>query len=90
MGGGKGSNTTKSTFKLPPEFIKAYSESLGLAREAINQPYTPYTGQLVAGLTPTQQQGLSNVNASQGMALPAIQRGMGYTEEAARGITPEL
>lgn len=90
MGGGKGSNTTKSTFKLPPEFIKAYSESLGLAREAINQPYTPYTGQLVAGLTPTQQQGLANVNASQGMALPFIQEGAGLTREAARGITPEL
>ena len=92
MGGGKGSknNTTKSTFQLPKEFIQAYNESLGLAREAIQQPYTPYTGQLVAGLTPTQQQGISNVNAAQGMALPAIQRGMSYTDEAARGITPEL
>ncbi len=90
MGGGKGSNTTKSTFKLPPEFIKAYSESLGLARQAIQQPYTPYTGQLVAGLTPGQQQGISNIQASQGMALPFIQEGAGLTREAARGITPEL
>ena len=90
MGGGKGSNTTKSTFKLPPEFIKAYSESLNMARQAVNQPYTPYTGQLVAGLTPTQQQGLANVNASQGMALPFINEGAGMTREAARGITPEL
>jgi len=90
VGGGKGSNTTKSTFKLPPEFIKAYSESLNMARQAVNQPYTPYTGQLVAGMTPTQQQGLANINASQGMALPFINEGAGYTREAARGITPEL
>ena len=90
MGGGKGSNTTKSTFKLPPEFIKAYSESLNMARQAVQQPYTPYTGQLVAGMTPTQQQGLANINASQGMALPFINEGAGYTREAARGITPEL
>lgn len=90
MGGGKGSNTTKSTFKLPPEFIKAYNESLQMARNAVNQPYTPYTGQLVAGLTPAQQQGLANVQAAQGMALPFIQEGAGLTREAARGITPEL
>ena len=90
MGGGKGSNKTKSTFKLPPEFIKAYNESLGLAREAIQQPYTPYTGQLVAGLTPGQQQGIANVQSAQGMAMPYIEEGAGYTREAARGITPEL
>lgn len=90
MGGGKGSNKTKSTFKLPPEFIKAYNESLGLASKAIQQPYTPYQGQLVAGMTPSQQQGLANINAAQGMALPAIQQGMGYTQQAAQGITPEL
>lgn len=90
MGGGKGSNKTTSQFRLPPEFIKAYSESLGLARQAIQQPYTPYTGQLVAGLTPGQQQGIANIQASQGMALPFIQEGAGLTREAARGITPEL
>lgn len=90
MGGGKGSNKTTSAFKLPPEFIKAYNESLGLAREAIQQPYTPYTGQLVAGLTPGQQQAIANIQASQGMALPYIQEGAGLTREAARGITPEL
>jgi hypothetical protein len=90
VGGGKGSNKTTSSFKLPPEFIKAYNESLGLARQAIQQPYTPYTGQLVAGLTPGQQQGISNIQAAQGMALPFIQEGAGLTREAARGITPEL
>ena len=90
MGGGKGSNKTTSSFELPPEFIKAYNESLGLARQAIQQPYQQYQGQLVAGLTPGQQQGIANIQASQGMALPFIQEGAGLTREAARGITPEL
>lgn len=89
MGGGK-SNTTTSEFKPPKEFMDAYKEALAMARGPANKPYQQYTGQLVAGLSPTQQQGIANVNAAQGMALPAIQRGMQYTTEAARGITPEL
>lgn len=90
MGGGKGGNTTTSSFKPPEEFMKAYKESLDMARNAANQPYEQYQGQLVAGLTPTQQQGIANINAAQGMALPAIQKGMDYTRQAARGITPDL
>lgn len=90
MGGGKGSNKTTSSFKLPKEFIQAYNESLGLARQAIQQPYQQYSGQLVAGLTPTQQQGVANVNAAQGMARPYIEEGAGLTRQAAQGITPEL
>jgi hypothetical protein len=70
--------------------MKAYKEALGMAREATSRPYEQYTGQLVAGLTPSQTQGISNINAAQGMALPAIQRGMQYTEQAAQGITPEM
>lgn len=90
MGGGKGGNTTTSNFKPPEAFMKAYKESLGMARDAANQPYQQYKGDLVAGLTPTQQQGIANVNAAQGMALPAIQKGMDYTQQAAKGITPGL
>lgn len=89
-GGGKGGNTTTSNFKPPEAFMKAYKESLGMARDAANQPYQQYKGDLVAGLTPTQQQGIANVNAAQGMALPAIQKGMDYTQQAAKGITPGL
>jgi hypothetical protein len=89
-GGGKGGNTTTSSFKPPEAFMKAYQESLDMARDAVNRPYEQYKGDLVAGLTPTQQQGIANINAAQGMALPAIQKGMGYTEQAAKGITPGL
>lgn len=82
--------TTTGTFEPPPEFMNAYKESLNMAKAAVNTPYQQYPGNLVAGLTPTQQAGIANVNAAQGLALPAIQTGMGYTQQAARGITPEL
>jgi hypothetical protein len=91
VGGGKGGgNTTTSSFKPPEAFMKAYKESLNMARDAVDQPYRQYQGDLVAGLTPTQRQGIANVNAAQGMALPAIQQGMQYTQQAAKGITPQL
>ena len=89
-GGGKGGNTTTSSFQPPAAFMKAYKESLEMARDAVNDPYKGYKGDLVAGLTPTQKDAIRNINAAQGMALPAIQKGMDYTQQAAKGITPEL
>ena len=88
--GSKGSTTTKSSSSLPPEFLTGYTNALKMAGQAVGTPYQPYQGQLVAGLNPTQLQGISNVNSAQGMALPAIQRGMDLTSQAAKGITPEL
>ena len=88
--GSKGGATTTGSFSPPPEFTKAYKEALGMARGATSKPYEQYSGNLVAGLTPSQTQGISNINAAQGMALPAIQQGMQYTNQAAQGITPEL
>lgn len=88
--GSKGSSTTKQSFSLPPEFQEAYKKSIDMATTATSQPYQAYQGQLVAGLTPTQSQGIANVNAAQGMALPAISEGIGLTRRAAQGITPEL
>lgn len=88
--GSKGSTTTKQSFSLPPEFRAAYKKSIDMATQATASPYEAYTGQLVAGFTPSQQQGLANINAAQGMALPAISQGIDLTRRAAQGITPEL
>lgn len=70
--------------------MEAYKKSIGLAEQAIGKPYQQYQGQLVAGLNPTQLQGLSNVNAAQGAALPFIQQGAQYTNRAAQGVNPEM
>ena len=89
MGGGKGSTST-STMKPPKEIMEAYKKSLGMAEQATQTPYQQYGGQLVADLNPTQQQGIANVNASQGAALPYIQQGAQYTAQGAQGVTPGL
>jgi len=83
--GSKGSSTTKQSFSLPPEFQEAYKKSIDMATTATSQPYQAYQGQLVAGLTPTQSQGIANVNAAQGMALPAISEGIGLTRKSVHG-----
>lgn len=88
MGGSKGTST--STTRPPKEIMDAYKKSIGLAEQAIGQPYQQYQGQLVAGLNPTQMQGISNVNAAQGAALPFIQQGAQYTNRAAQGVNPEM
>ena len=88
--GSKGGSTTTSTQKLPKEFLEAYKNSLKMAGQAVATPYEAYQGQLVAGLNPTQLQGISNVNSAQGMALPAISEGIDLSRKSAQGITPEL
>lgn len=88
--GSKGSSTTVNKSALPKEFLTGYRNALKMAGQAVSTPYQAYQGQLVAGLNPTQLQGLANVNAAQGMALPAIQQGMDLTRKAAQGITPAL
>lgn len=90
MGSSNKSTTTKTKTELPPEFMDAYNESLDMARKAVNTSYQPYTGQLVAGLNDTQLQGISNINSAYGMAQPYIDRGYALSEQAAKGITPEL
>lgn len=88
MGGGKGTSTSKSA--PPKEIMEAYRKSIGYAGQAISKPYEQYQGQLVAGLNPTQQQGIANVNAAQGVALPFIQQGAQYTNQAAQGVNPQM
>jgi hypothetical protein len=88
LGGGKGTST--STQAPPKEIMEAYKQSLDLGRQAISQPYQQYQGQLVAGLNPTQLQGISNVNAAQGAALPYIQQGASYANQAAQGVNPGM
>ena len=88
MGGSKG--TSKSTTEPPKAIMDAYKQSLGMAEQAVRQPYQQYQGQMVAGLNPTQLQGISNVNAAQGAALPYIQQGAGYVNQAAQGVNPQM
>jgi hypothetical protein len=54
------------------------------AKQVAATPFTPYTGEMVAGLTPTQQAGIQNVNASAATAQPYYQAGAGLVGNAAQ------
>jgi hypothetical protein len=55
------------------------------ANSVANTPFQPYTGEMVAGLTPTQEAGIGNINAASNLAQPYYQAASGY-EQA--GATP--
>ena len=76
MSGGSGSTQSTSSYSPTPAMMQNYMDVVGLAKQAAATPYTPYGGQLVAPLSPTQEAGISNVNASVGAALPGIYQGM--------------
>jgi muramidase (phage lysozyme) len=76
MSGGSGSTQSTSSWSPTPQMMQNYMGVVDLAKQAAATPYTPYGGEMVAPLSPTQQAGISNVNASVGTALPAIYQGM--------------
>jgi hypothetical protein len=66
--------------------MQAYQDILGRAQQVASQPYTPYGGQLTAGLDPTQQAGISNINQSYGMAQPYFQQAQQYAQQGAAPV----
>lgn len=71
-GGGSGSNTTVSNNAPPQQYLDAYSNVVNQAQNTAAQPYQPYQGQMVAGLSPDQQSGIVGTQNAQGAAAPFI------------------
>ena len=70
MCGSTGTSTGTNT-TLPPASVQAnYDKLASLAWNTYNQPYQQYTGEMVAGLSPTEQTGIQNINAAAGLAQP--------------------
>lgn len=70
MCGSTGTSTSSST-TLPTAAAQAnYDKLSSLAWNTYNQPYQQYTGEMVAGLSPTEQTGIQNINAAAGLAQP--------------------
>ena len=68
---GSTGTATSTTTTLPPADVQAnYDKLSSLAWNTYNQPYQQYTGEMVAGLSPTEQSGIQDVNASAGLAQP--------------------
>ena len=98
-GGGKGGSSS-STVSIPPEVLARYNavnaqaEKLGGTDAAgnPNTPFKPYStdpNAFVAPLTPTQQAGIANTNASAGAAQPWYQRAGGLAAASAQNVNPQ-
>lgn len=90
--GGKTSKSTQ-TVSIPPEVLARYNAVNARAEAAANTPFKQYGGEFVAGLTGSQRQGMSNINAAANMAQPyygaagsafnaGLNQGQGYLGEA--------
>ena len=73
MSGGGKSSTSTSSVSIPPEVLARYNAVNAQAQQAAQAPFTPYSGQFVAPLTPTQQAGIANVSQAAGAAQPYYQ-----------------
>lgn len=66
--------------------MSAYSGILGRAQQIASTPYEAYQGQLTAGLDPSQQAGISNINSAYGMAQPYFGQAAQYAQQGAAPV----
>ena len=79
--GGK-SGTTTSSVSIPPDVLRRYNAVNTRAEQVASKPFQPYTGQFVAGITPTQQAGISATNQYAQSAQPYFQAATGQLGQA--------
>lgn len=79
------STSTVQQYTPSAQAMSTYGGLLSQAQTLGSQPYQPYNAPLVAGLSPTQQTGISNVNAASGVQNPYLAQAQQY---AASGAAP--
>lgn len=83
------SNTTQDTTQAPPSNVQnAYNGIIDQAQTVASQPYTPYTGNLVAPLSADQTSAISAVNAAQGVETPYLNTANSDIQASTAPITP--
>ena len=87
--GSKGSTTSQTTSAPPPEVMAEYEQIMQRANAVGNQPYVPYTGQLVAGLSPNQIAAGQTIGNAQGLAQPYFNQALGYLTQGAAPISAQ-
>lgn len=85
--GGKSTTSTQSV-KIPPEVLARYNAVNARAEEAAAQPFQPYTGQFVAGLTDLQRAGMAGLNRAAGMTQQYYDTAAEMTRAGSRGVGP--
>ena len=86
-----GNQTITSETKLPSHITDFTKQQLNLAGELGNQPYTPYTGELVQPFSADQIQAQANTRTNQGVWQPGINQAAGVAGTmATEGMNPYL
>jgi hypothetical protein len=80
-----GGTSQTSTVSIPPEVLENYRKVFARGEQISQKPFQEYSkdpNAFVAGMTPTQQAALENVNAVQGMASGDVGYGQGMIDTA--------
>lgn len=77
-----GPATTTSTSTTTPAGIAQLNDIWGRVKDAASTPFSPYTGQMVAGVNATQQGGINNITG----ATSYLDTARDYATAGARGI----
>jgi len=85
---GGGGDTSSSQYTPNPAATQAFTDVMGRANNVANQPFTPYSGGVMAGFNPTQQAAFSNINNASGLAQPYIGQAGNLVQNATSGIDP--
>ena len=83
----------QSTTQASPQAIGAYTQALGLANQAIAQPFQQYStdpNAFVAPLTQTQQQAIGGIQGAQGAYQPYYGAAGALTGAAGTTMTPQV
>ncbi len=85
--GGKTQTTTQQQTNTPAGLAQL-GDIWSRVKDVASTPYQAFQGQLVAGLTPTQQQGIQGVTNAQGSAQPYFDQAANYATQGASTIDP--
>lgn len=84
--GSSGATTTQQSSSTPTGF-PLLADIYNRVSNVASQPYTPYGGQMVAGLSGTQQAGIQGVTNAQGAAQPYFDQAANYARTGAEPIS---
>jgi len=88
MGKSSEPQQTVSTTELPPWLTAAAQQNIQTAQQIAQTPYQPYTGSVVAGLSPAQLQAFQMAQQNVGSYQPALSAALGAATGAAN-YTPQ-
>lgn len=84
-GGGSSGNTTTQVQQLPQWQQDYAQQNEQIAAGLASRPYPTYSGQLIAGFTPQQQQGMDMAGRAATAYQPYLDRANQMTQDASRG-----